>query len=83
MDQQPTTTATLGTSALKAAVSRYHKAMKNYEGQEVDFEMGLRGAFHTNLHSEEQSSSELSSGVDPVTITSLNASWYQRLLIDF
>ena len=49
MDQQPTTTATLGTSALKAAVSRYHKALKNFECQEVDYEMGLRGAFQTLL----------------------------------
>ncbi len=49
MDQQPTTTRTLGTSALKAAVSRYHKALKNVESQEVDFEMGLRGAFQTLL----------------------------------
>src|SRR5882762_4352925 len=31
----------------------------------------------TSLHSEEQSSSEPSSGVDPVTIGSLNASWYE------
>jgi predicted helicase len=49
MDQQPTATAILGTSALRAAVSRYHKALKNYESQEVDFEMGLRGAFQTLL----------------------------------
>jgi len=31
---------------------------------------------HTNLLSEEQSSSEPASGVDPITIASLNASWY-------
>ena len=50
MDQQPTTTIiTLGTSALKAAVSRYHKALKNFECQEVAYEMGLRGAFQTLL----------------------------------
>lgn len=49
MDRHPTMTATLGTSALKAAVSRYHKALKNFESQEVNFEMGLRGAFQTLL----------------------------------
>ena len=35
MDQQPTTTVTLGTSAFKAAVTRYYKELKNYESQEV------------------------------------------------
>jgi predicted helicase len=49
MDQQPTTTTTLGTSALKAAVSRYHKGLKNVESQGVDSEMELRGAFQTLL----------------------------------
>jgi hypothetical protein len=50
MDQHPTTTTTtLGTSALKAAVTRYHKALKNVESQEIDFEMGLRGAFQALL----------------------------------
>lgn len=53
MDQQPTTIRTLGTSALKAAVSRCHKALKNIESQEVDFEMGLRGAFQTLLRGSE------------------------------
>jgi hypothetical protein len=32
---------------------------------------------HTTLRSEDQSSSEPASGVDPVTIASLNARWYQ------
>ncbi len=49
MDQQPNTTATLGTSALKAAVTRYYKELKNYESQEVDYEMGLRSAFQILL----------------------------------
>ncbi len=49
MDQQPTTTATLGTSALKAAVTRYHKGLKNVESQGVNSEMELRGAFQTLL----------------------------------
>src|SRR5205807_10486884 len=49
MYQEPITTMTLGTSALKAAVTRYYKELKNYESQEVECEMGLRGAFQTLL----------------------------------
>ncbi len=49
MYQEPITTTTLGTSALKAAISRYYKVLKGYEGQEVDYELGLRSAFQTLL----------------------------------
>ena len=42
-------TVTLGTSALKAAVTRYYKELKNYEGQEVNYELGLRSAFQNLL----------------------------------
>ncbi len=52
--------------------------LKRYEEAEV--------VAHTNLRSEEQSSSEPTSqsvsGVDPVKIASLNASWYYSLFID-
>ena len=49
MYQEPITTATLGAAALKAAITRYYKELKNYEGQEVDYELGLRSAFQNLL----------------------------------
>ena len=49
MYQEPITTTTLGISALKAAISRYYKVLKGYEGQEVDYELGLRSAFQNLL----------------------------------
>ncbi len=32
---------TLGTAALKTVITRYYKELKGYEGQEVNYELGL------------------------------------------
>jgi predicted helicase len=44
----PTTPMTLGSSALKPAISRYYKSLKELEGR-ADYELALRGAFQNLL----------------------------------
>ncbi|MBA2678676.1 MAG: N-6 DNA methylase [Ktedonobacteraceae bacterium] len=45
----PTTTATIGTSALKTAINTYYKELKEFEGINVDYELAVRSAFQNLL----------------------------------
>jgi type I restriction-modification system DNA methylase subunit len=47
----PTTSTTVGTSALKTAINTYYKELKQYEGINVDYELAVRSAFQNLLAS--------------------------------
>src|SRR5437868_5348092 len=48
MQQQPTKTATLSPSALKAALTRYYKDLDVYKGK-ADYELAVKTAFQNLL----------------------------------